>query len=129
MISTIEEESDGAIDVYNGSESETGAIIEIEFDADASTIEIKNTTTGDDLKLAYAFQTGDKVIVNTNKGMKSITLIRAGVLSNIFSSLQQGSTFFQLVIGNNHFEYLVDGIPNTEDVSIIFRYYNLYRGV
>ena len=69
------------------------------------------------------------MVVNTNKGAKSITLIRGGVLSNIFSSLQQGSTFFQLVIGNNHFEYLVDGIPNTEDVSIIFRYYNLYRGV
>ena len=129
VISTIEEDSEGSIDVYNGSESETGVILEIEFEDDASSIEIKNTSTGDDLKLAYEFQTGDKVIVNTNKGAKSITLIRGGVLSNIFSSLQQGSTFFQLMIGNNHFEYLVDGIPNADDVSIIFRYYNLYRGV
>lgn len=129
VISTIEDESDGSVDVYNGSESETGVILEIEFDDAASTIEVKNTSTGDDLKLSYSFQAGDKVVVNTNKGEKSITLIRGGVLSNIFSALQPGSTFFQLIIGNNHFEYLVDGVANTEDVSLIFRYYNLYRGV
>ena len=129
VISTIEEESDGSIDVYNGSESETGVILEIDFNDAASTIEIKNTSTGDDLKLSYQFQSEDKVIVNTNKGEKSITLIRGGVFSNIFSALQPGSTFFQLIIGNNHFEYLVDGVANTEDVSLVFRYYNLYRGV
>lgn len=129
IISSIDPNSDGSVDVYNGSESETGVVLEVEFSASASALEIKNTTTGDDMKLAYAFQANDKVIINTNKGQKSITLIRGGVLTNIFSALQQGSVFFQLRIGNNHFEYLVDGLPNTEDVSLVFRYYNLYRGV
>lgn len=130
IISSISEDSDGSIDVYNGSESETGCILEIEFGKAASSVEIKNTTTGDDLKLVYTFQIGDKVVINTNKGEKSIMLIRGGVVSNIFASLQPGSTFFQLIVGNNRFEYLVDNVADTaEDLSLVFRYYNLYRGV
>lgn len=129
IISSINPDSDGSVDVYNGSESETGVILEVEFFASASTLEIKNSSSGDDIKLIYSFQIGDKVIINTNKGQKSISLIRGGVVSNIFSALQQGSSFFQLQIGNNHFEYLVDGLPKADDVFLVFRYYNLYRGV
>lgn len=124
----ISEYTTGGINVYNSS-ADTGAIIEIDFSNSASSIELKNTTTGDDLVLNYSFQSGDKVIINTNKGQKSITLIRAGVISNLFSSLQQGSVFFQLVAGSNFFEYLVDNVVSSDDVSILFRYYNIYRGV
>ena len=129
IISSIDPDSDGAVDVYNGSESETGVILTAEFSAAATSFEVKNTTTGDDIKLAYAFQENDKVIINTNKGQKGITLIRGGVLSNIFSALQPGSAFFQLIVGNNRFEYLVNNVPDSDDVSLVFRYYNLYRGV
>ena len=129
IISSIDPDSDGAVDVYNGSESETGVILTAEFSAAATSVEVKNTTTGDDIKLAYAFQENDKVIINTNKGQKGITLIRGGVLTNIFSALQPGSAFFQLIVGNNRFEYIVDNVPDSDDVALIFRYYNLYRGV
>lgn len=125
----ISEYSTGGINVYNGSESETGAIIEINISKSINSIEIKNTTTGDDFTLNYSFLANDKVTINTNKGQKSITLIRNGVISNIFSSLQAGSVFFQLAVGNNLFEYLVDGEENNESVYIVFRYYNVYRGV
>lgn len=124
----ISEYTTGGINVYNSS-ADTGAIIEIDFSNSASSIELKNTTTGDDMVLNYSFQSEDKVIINTNKGQKSITLIRAGVISNLFSSLQQGSVFFQLAAGSNFFEYLVDNVVSSDDVSILFRYYNIYRGV
>lgn len=119
----------GGINVYNSSESDTGAIIEIDISNSVSSIELKNTTTGDDLILNYAFQAGDKVIINTNKGQKSISLIRSGVISNLFSSLQQGSVFFQLSAGSNFFEYLADNVATSTDIRVLFRYYNVYRGV
>ena len=129
IISSIDPESDGAINVYNSSESETGVILTVEFFAAASSLDVKNTATGDEIKIAYAFQAEDKVVINTNKGQKGITLIRNGVLTNIFAALQPGSSFFQLIVGNNRFEYTVDNVPDSDDAALVFRFYNLYRGV
>ena len=119
----------GTLNVFNSSESETGAMIEIDAKSAFSSIEIKNIATGDDFELDYSFLAGDKILINTNKGQKSVTLIRNGVLTNIFSALQQGSVFLQLFPGNNTFSYLVDNAANSGDVLITFRYYNIYRGV
>jgi hypothetical protein len=125
----ISEYTTGGINVYNSSESETGAIIEINFSSSASTIELKNVTTGDDFILNYNFQANDTLLINTNKGQKSITLIRNGVLNNLFSALQRGSVFFQLATGNNFFEYLIDNLAGSDEARVTFRYYNVYRGV
>lgn len=127
IISSID--PNGGISVYNSSESETGTIIEIDISSSISSIELKNTNTGDDLILNYAFQSGDKVVIDTNKGEKSIMLIRSGVISNLFSALQAGSVFFQLAVGRNFFQYLADNQANSSNVHILFRYYNVYRGV
>lgn len=115
--------------VYNASESETGVVIQITFLASASSIEIKNTLTGDDLTLNYSFQENDVVTINTYKGQKSISLLRAGMTSNIFSALEQGSTFFQLAMGSNLFGYLVDGGSGNESVLVTFTHNTEYRGV
>lgn len=127
IISTISDNE--VIYVNNSSESESGTLIEIDIKAAVSSIELKNTVTGDDFELDYSFITNDKIIINTNKGQKSVTLIRNGVLTNIFSALKLGSVFFQLQAGVNIFQYLIDGEENSTDVYILFRYYNTYRGV
>jgi hypothetical protein len=115
--------------VINNSESETGVIIEIDILNPVNKIQIKNTNSGDSLVLQYGFLKGDVVTINTNKGSKSIKLLRNGVTTNIFSSLQQGSVFFQLAVGVNPFGYLVDNGQNDSDVSIKFNYSTIYRGV
>lgn len=128
VISSIEDET--GVVIYNSSESETGVVIYLDFHSWASSIEIKNTKTGDDFEINYSFLENDTVIINTNKGKKSITLLRNGVISNIFSALKAGSVFFQLLPGVNTFQYIVDGsTTNNEDVPITFKYYNIYRGV
>ena len=129
QISTTVTGADGAVDVYNGSESEAGVTVEVLFSAAAESLEIKNTSSGEYIKLIYDFLANDQVTINTNKGSKSITLIRDGEISNIFPALTEGSAFFQLIVGNNHFEYLLDNEINTEDVELVFRWYTLYRGV
>lgn len=129
VISSIDPDSEGYIDVYNGSESETGVLLEIDFDDAFNSVAVKNTTTGDEMTLNYAFEAGDKVLINTTRGEKSVILARGSIFTNIFSSLAPGSVFFQLVMGVNRFQYLVNGVENTEDVFLIFKYYTLYRGV
>lgn len=129
IISSLDSDSDG-ITVYNGSDTETGAIVQIEVLQAASSIEIKNVSTGEDFEINFSFLADDTIIINTNKGQKSITLIRAGVISNIFSALQPGSVFFQLYPGVNNFDFLVSGsAANNDDITITFKYYNIYRGV
>lgn len=115
--------------VVNDSESETGVMIQIDVLDSVNNIQIKNTNTEEAITLQYAFLEGDKITINTQKGSKSVQLTREGVISNIFSSLQQGSVFFQLQPGVNPFTYLVDNGANDDDVFITFNYSNSYRGV
>lgn len=117
-------------DVYNNSETETGVIIEADIRGNVNSLEIRNTETGESIKLNYQFIKNDMIIINTNKTEKSIKLIRNGVESNIFTALRKGSTFFQLGIRDNYFSYIVNNQASDDElVHIVFKHYTLYRGV
>lgn len=116
-------------DIYNDSESETGVIIDIKVISAINKIEIKNTGTGESLILNYEFLENDEIKLNTNKGQKSVTLIRDGTIYNVFSAIQKGSKFFQLSIGDNFFSYIVDDGVNDSHVNIIYKHSTVYRGV
>lgn len=115
--------------VYNDSENETGVTIEIDVLGNINLIQINNISTGEVFKVRYNFIESDKVVINTNKGEKSVILIRNGLKYNIFTGMQKGSTFFQLKIGDNPFSYLIDDGVNDNLIHILFRHYTLYRGV
>lgn len=115
--------------VYNDSESETGVIIELDVMGTVNLIEIKNTRTGENFILEYNFVENDKLIIDTNKGQKSVILIRNAVTSNLFTAVRKGSTFFQLSIGDNFFGYLVDQGASDDLIQIVFKHYTVYRGV
>lgn len=115
--------------IYNDSESETGVIIKIDVLGTISDIRIKNTQTGESFILKYSFLENDRIVVNTNKGQKSVVLTRNGVTSNLFTAIRKGSTFFQLTIGDNFFGYTADNGSNDDLVHITFEHYNVYRGV
>lgn len=114
--------------IYNDGESETGVVITVTFGDDVNAITIRNTTTGENFELDYAFVVGDVVTINTNKGQKDVYLMRNGVKINMFPALKRGSVFFQLAAGINTFGYLADGAEN-KDIRIVFTYRNQYRGV
>ncbi len=116
-------------DVYNESDSEIGVIIEVDIYSNVNTIQIRNTVTGDNFTLNYDFEEDDKVLINTNKGEKSISLVRNGMTTNLFSALQKGSTFFQLALGDNYFSYTTDNGDTDNNVHILFKHYTMYRGV
>jgi len=115
--------------VYNDSESECGMIIDTYILHPITKLNIQNTETGEFLELDYEFLEGDEVIINTNLGQKSITLIRNGISSNLFIALVKGSTFFQLALGDNFFGFTLNEGADDGYVSILFKHYTVYRGV
>lgn len=115
--------------IYNNSEQETGVIIEIDIYGIVEKIQINNVSTGEIFILDYQFQDKDKVIIETNKGKKSIRLLRNAETINIFSAFDKRSNFFQLNIGDNLFSYLVENGSKDSLIHIIFKHRTLYGGV
>lgn len=115
--------------VLNQSESAIGVMIIIDISEAVQTIQLNNVTTGEIFTLEYAFVAGDCVMIDTNKGSKSVKLQRGTVTSNLFAAVKKGSTFFQLDAGDNLFGYTVDNGNSDNAVWITFRHYPLYGGV
>lgn len=115
--------------VFNDSESETGLIIVINVFNTINTIQIKGTSTGETFTLNYNFVENDRITINTNKGKKSVSLLRNATTINLFTAIKKGSTFFQLDVGDNFFSYLVDDGTNDDAVQILFKHCTLYGGV
>ena len=101
--------------VYEGN-TEIGMIINIHALGDVSNITIANNLTRDTMTIntdklktllgtETAIISGDTIIINTNRGNKSITLIREGIEYNILNCLEKGSKWFTLVKGDNIFSY------------------------
>lgn len=120
---------DGETNVMNTAEADTGAVIRIDVNAPVRTIEIRNTGNNKFFKLDHDFQRADTILINTHKGEKSITLVRNGVASNVFTALKLGSTFFQLNVGDNFFTYFANGVQNDERLLVRFIFAAEYRGV
>ena len=120
--------TDREVNVLNDSEAETGVVISIVFAASVSEIEIRNVDTGEFIKLVGTYVEDDRVVINTNKGSKTVRLIRNGVTTNIFSNVQSGSTFFQLLPGDNIFSYLADAGASNIVTSVVFSFRNRYMG-
>lgn len=121
---------DEPVDIYNRSESAVGMIIDIDVNDDMSALVIRNIDTNEYFSLAGTFLEGDHIRINTIKGEKSVTLTRNAAESNLFSAMQRGSTFFQLLPGSNQFTYTVGGDAlNNAKVSIMYTFYRVFRGV
>ena len=118
-----------AIVATNPAESETGCEIIIDVYDTVTKLELENEATAETMTLNYSFQAGDRITINTAKGKKSIKLTRSGVTTSIFSALQSGSKFIQLVSGANVIEYKVNNLQGGNEVYIEMRYHALYRGV
>ena len=131
---TIETKTEGII-TYEG-DAETGIIITIHAVGNASGLVIYDVNTRgimriDDSKLedllGSGIQAGDTITINTNRGHKGITMLRAGVTTNILNALGRPISWFQLSKGDNVFAYTADeGISNLQ-FSILNK--TLYEGV
>ena len=115
--------------IINDSESETGLIINVNFMGIVDKLEIRNIDNGESFTINYRFAKNDKLVINCNRGNKSVVLTREAVEYNLIPYVQSGSVFFQLGIGDNNFSFLADEGINDMLVDINFKYYKVYLGV
>jgi len=108
------------VNVLNDGQESTGMIIRFKALGTLVNPSLVNVNTYEELKLNTIMQAGDVIEVSTYQRKKSVTLIRNGVKTNIFNSLDLNSKFLQLEIGDNLFRYNADdGLDNLE-ISMIF---------
>lgn len=100
--------------------SNTGDVecgLRVEFTALATVVNpsLLNVYTQEFIKVKRTLSAGDKLVINTEFGSKSVELIKNGVSSNVFNYIDLQSTFLQLDIGDNLLRYDAEqGIDNLE---------------
>lgn len=79
------------------------------------------------IKLMFTMEANDHIVINTNVGQKSVTLIRGGIVSNIIGHLYPDSSWLTLGAGDNVFTY--DAESGGSNLQITFSTSVLYGGV
>lgn len=113
--------------IINTGDTETGLIISLFAIGEVVNPIIHNVFTRGQIKLNMTLQQSDTVVINTNIGEKSITLIRDGVSSNALGYMERNSDWFILQAGDNIFTYGADS--GQGNLQISFSTTLLYGGV
>jgi hypothetical protein len=77
-----------------------------------------NKTTQEHMTINFDMLKGDLIRINTNKGRKSIKLIRDGTETNILNNIAAGSSWIKLIAGDNELSYGADEGGTNLEVSV-----------
>jgi phage-related protein len=120
--------NDMGITIENDGDIDCGMIIELYARSPITNPKIFNYITKEFIGLNYSMQTADLITIDTNKGQKTVTLLRNGVETNLFNYVMQNSTWLQLDASGSTFVYEVSS-GMLGDLLVTFKHYNLYEGV
>lgn len=114
--------------VVNNGEMATGILITMVAMKDGiENPTIYNVRTGEYLRIETTLNKSDTLIVDTNKGKKSITKIINGVSENAINSMSGSSTWLQLESGAHDFTYDADSLDY--ELKVTFEFNVQYEGV
>lgn len=131
---SIENEIDKTI--YYTGDTEIGITIIMHAVGDVGNITIYNTGTREVMRIdmerlkdltGSAMRAGDDIILNTNRGVKTVQLLRNGYYTNILNCLDRGSDWFTLAKGDNIFAYGAE--TGSENLEFKIQHRTLYEGV
>jgi len=104
------------------------APIQVEFFGPALNPRIINNTTGEYIKVNQQLQEGERMLIDTTDGQKSVFFVSEnGERRNVFNWIDLGSSFFKLQIGENDIEYTADSDIQGREVNI--SYHTLYASL
>jgi hypothetical protein len=122
VFGSIQNKTENVI-TYRG-DAEIGITIQIHAIGEASNITLYNTGTREIMRIdtsklesltGSGIVAGDDIIINTQKGDKSITLIREGKSINILNCLDKRTDWFSLAKGDNIFAFTAEsGVTNLQ---------------
>lgn len=113
--------------IVNAGDTESGVIIELFATGTVVNPIIYDVFKGTYIALNLTMQPLDTIIINTNVGEKSITLVRAGVSSNAMGYMRKDSKWFIFEAGDNVYTYDCDS--GNDNLQIKFTTPLLYSGV
>lgn len=115
--------------ITNLGDTDTGMIITVSIDQIESgetvdTLSISNMMTGQSFILSYAFQEGDKIIINTRQGELSAKILRNDAYINVLNAVQDGSTWLRLIAGYNDItlNFGTASPTNTASIETVWMY-------
>lgn len=113
--------------IINTGDIESGLIIDLYALGEVVNPVIYDTFKRTSIKLRFTMQKGDRILINTNAGAKSIILTRGGVNTNIMGYMSPDSTWLTLEAGDNVFTYDCDN--DSSNLQLTFTASVLYGGV
>lgn len=113
--------------VYNSGADETGLIIRITATGAVVNPTIYKATTREFITIKITMQQNDVLTINTNKGSKSVKLLRNGVITSQINKIARDSTWLTLTSGDNLFIYEADS--GSASMNIVFTHRTRYEGV
>lgn len=113
--------------IINTGDVESGLIVDIYAKGTVVNPVIYDVINKTSLTINYTLSEADHIIINTNVGEKSVTLLRDGVSSNLLGYMAKGSTWFNLDVGDNVFTFEAES--GRENIILTFTTPLLYGGV
>ena len=113
--------------VVNVGDVPTGIIIEITARGEVVNPVIYDNLTGRSIGLNITLAERDKIVINTNSGSRSVTLISGNAERNIMNLMKPNPNWFTLLPGENIFSYEADS--GVDLMSIVFRHRTKFGGV
>lgn len=116
--------------ILNSGEGETGLIITIySRGEEVENPIIFNAGTGEAFKLETVLNDSDFIVVNTNKGNKSVIKYSNGTEENLLSKVTPDSVWLQLKQGYQNFTYTTQNKNKDYLLTVSFEYNIVYEGV
>ena len=113
--------------IINTGDIPSGLIIELYAVGDVINPVVYDTFKRTNFRLRFTMKKGDRIVINTNTGSKTVTLTRDGVTSNIMGYMTPDSTWLTLESGDNVFTYDSEG--DNSNLQLSFTASVLYGGV
>ena len=113
--------------ISNDGDVEFGFRLEITCSDEVVDPRIYKAETGEFFGISTTINEGDKIILNTISGERSVTLIRNGISTNIINSIMEGSKWFTMDAGDNIFAW--ECVSGTNNVEFVFYPPCQYEGV
>lgn len=114
---------------YDGDE-EIGVVMTASFLGNITNFIVQNSSTGDVMFIDGTFLNGQKLVIDTRKGSKSVTRYSTtGIASNALSLLDlEHSNWLTLVNGDNTFSFRI-GSGDIKNVKFSLEYHPIYQGI
>lgn len=107
-------------------EGDTDTPLSIIFNGPAINPCITNETTGEYIKVNREIGEREKIVINTESGKETVTLVTPNGTENVYNNIDLNSTFFDLIVGKNLLRYSSDSEITKDTVSVEFA--NRYTG-